>query len=263
MKFSFVRLRYLFFAFTAWMLLGCSGPTQPHYTPQQENAIGEQQARKILSQVKLYRDPKLNRIVGNVVKRIARVSGRRDFKWRYYVIDNPKVANAFVLPGGKVFVYTGLFRYVANEDELAVVIGHEVAHALRSDGVVGAQLQQTAALVGALLQIGMHAAKVDPNTARAVGDIYGTTATLGYIRPFTRKQEAAADALGLMLTAKAGYDPRTALTFWKKFAKAGPHVPEYLSTHPDPRRRIAQIQKLMPKALKLYYNSPYRKKRRR
>jgi len=140
---------------SALVLSGCVGGAAP--TPQQESALGEQQSRQVLSKVKLSKNRQLNTALRNVGKRVARVSNRPDFKWRYYLVDNAKQANAFVLPGGKVFVYTGLFKYAANEAELAAVVGHEVAHALRSHGVKGAQRKQNAGLVGALLQVGMAA----------------------------------------------------------------------------------------------------------
>ena len=239
---------------------GCVNAPVAKVTPQQENSIGTQQEQQILSKSRTINSGRLYQAVVNVGSRIARVSGRRDFQWRYHLIDNPKVANAFVLPGGKVFVYTGLFRYAANEDELAVVIGHEVAHALKSHGIKGAQRQQKAGLVGALLQVGMGVAGVDPNTAQSVNQIYRQGATLGYLRPHSREQELEADSIGLMLMAKAGYDPRAALTFWNKFGKAGQRIPEYMSTHPNPGHRIANLKRLMPQALAIYQQSPYRRR---
>jgi len=221
-------------------------------SPQQENALGEQQARQVLSKVRLSRNPRMNRAVKNAGARIARVANRPDFKWRYYLVDNPKVANAFVLPGGKVFVYTGLFKYVSNEAELASVIGHEVTHALKSHGVKGAQRKQNAGLLGMVLNVGMGVAGVNRQTAQQVNKVYGQGATLGYIRPYSRQNETEADSIGLMLMARAGYDPRAALSFWNKFAKQGQRVPEYMSTHPSSAHRIQNLRALMPRALALY-----------
>lgn len=245
-------------------LLLLSGCVQtPRVTPQQENYIGTRQERQILRQVRTIRSGKLYQAVVRVGKRLAYASGRRDFRWNYHLIDNPKVANAFVLPGGKVFVYSGLFRYVANDNELAVVLGHEIAHALRSHGIQRMQRQQEAGLVGAVLQVGMHVAGVDHQTAREVNQIYNQTATLGYLRPYSRKNESEADALGLFLMAKAGYDPRAALSFWKKFGASGPRIPEFLSTHPSTYNRIAHLKRLMPKALEIYRQSIARRHRSR
>ena len=239
---------------------GCANIPAAKVSPQQENSIGAQQERQVLSKVRTIHSGRLYRAVVNVGSRIARVSGRRDFRWRYHLVDNPKVANAFVLPGGKVFVYSGLFRYAANEDELAVVVAHEVAHALRSHGIKGAQRQQKAGLIGALLQVGMGVAGVNQNTAQTVTQVYRQGATLGYLRPHSREQELEADSIGLMLMAKAGYDPRAALSFWNKFGRSGQRIPEYLSTHPNPGHRIANLKRLMPKALAIYQRSPYRRR---
>jgi predicted Zn-dependent protease len=234
-------------------LLFVSCATAP-VSPQQESALGEQQSRQILRQVKISKNPSYNRRVRNVGRRIAQVANRPDFNWQYYVIESKK-ANAFVLPGGKVFVYSGLFKYARTDAELAAVIGHEVAHALRSHGIQGAQRKQEASLVGALLQVGLGIAGVDPSIAQTVNTAYGYGATYGYIHPYSRKKETEADSIGLMLMAKAGYDPRAAITFWRKFAKEGNRPPEFLSTHPDPGNRIANLQRLMPQALSLYQKS--------
>ncbi len=243
---------------SALILTGCMSGKM---SPQQESNLGAQQEQQLLRKVKLVRSGQYYNAVRNVGSRIASVSGRPDFQWRYHLVNNPKTANAFVLPGGKVFVYTGLFKYAANEAELAAVVGHEVAHALRSHGVKSAARQQKAGLVGALLQIGMGAAGINKQTAQTVNSVYGKSATLGYIRPYSRQNETAADSIGLMLMAEAGYDPRAALNFWNKFSKHGQRVPEYLSTHPAPSSRIANIKSLMPQAMALYQKSRYRKNR--
>jgi len=244
---------------SAIMLSGCVGGGMPN--AQQESALGAQQERQMLSKVRTIRSGKYYRAVRNVGSRIARVSNRPNFRWRYHLVNNPRVANAFVLPGGKVFVYTGLFKYAANESELAVVVAHEVAHALKSHGVKGAARKQKAGLLGALLQVGMGVAGVDRGTAQQVNRVYGQGATLGYIRPYSRKNEMEADSIGLMLMAKAGYDPRAALTFWNKFGKSGQRVPEYLSTHPSAGNRIGNLRRLMPQALSIYKRSRYRRRR--
>lgn len=252
-------VRFFSIALFSFFLIGCVGGTP---TPQQESALGEQQERQILSQVRTIRHGPAYRTLGSVVSRIAQVSNRKDFRWRYHLVANDKVANAFVLPGGKVFVFTGLLPYAANEDELAVVVAHEVAHAMHSHGVKIAQKSQKAGLVGLLLNVGMAAAKVDPNTAKTVNQVYQTGASLGYIKPFSRKQELEADTIGLMLMAQAGYDPRAALSFWQKFSRVGGRIPEYLNTHPDPARRIANIKTNLPKALAIYKKNRYKKRRR-
>ena len=231
-----------------WLLTGCGSSK---VSAQQENALGAQQAQQILQKAKLSKNPIYNRRVRRVGSRIAQVANRPDFKWEYYVIES-KQANAFVLPGGKIFVYSGLFKYAKTDAELAAVIGHEVAHALRSHGIQGAKRKQDTALLGILLQVGMQVAGVDSGVASTVKQAYGYGAKYGYLHPYSRDKETEADSLGLMLMAKAGYDPHAAITFWQKFAKAGPHMPEFLSTHPDPGNRIANLKRQLPKAMALY-----------
>ncbi len=238
-------------ALSAMLLLSACGTP---VSPQQERALGEQQAKEVLSKAKISHNPTYNNRVRRVGQRIARVAHRPDFRWAYYVIDSPQ-ANAFVLPGGKVFVYKGLFKYAKTDAELATVLSHEIAHALRSHGIQGAERQQNAALVGALLQIGLGAAGVDPNITQTVNTAYSYGATYAYVQPYSREKELEADSIGLMLMAQAGYDPRAAITFWKKFGAQGQRIPEFLSTHPDPGHRIANLQRLMPQALSLYRKS--------
>ncbi len=229
-------------------------------SPQQESNLGAQQERQILTKVRLIKKGKTYTSVRRVGRRIASVSGRPDFKWRYHLVNNPKQANAFVLPGGKIFVYSGLFKYAANEAELSAVIAHEVAHALRSHGVKNASRRQNAGLLGAIVQVGMGVAGVDSSTAQQVNTVYNKGATYGYVRPYSRQNETEADSIGLMLMAKAGYNPKAALSFWEKFGKQGTRTPEYMSTHPAPSSRISNIKRLLPKAMALYQKSKYRKK---
>jgi predicted Zn-dependent protease len=231
-----------------FFLVGCN---QSKLTAQQENALGEQQAREVLSEVKLSKSASLNNKVKRVGKRVAKASGRPEFKWRYYVVDNPN-ANAFVLPGGKIFVYSGLFKYIATDAELAAVVAHEVAHALKSHGVIGSQRAKGAEVVGSLLQIGLAVAGVDRTVASVANTAYDYGATLGYLRPHSREHEFEADSIGLMLMAKAGYHPNAAVTFWEKFGKTSSKTPEYLSTHPSSENRIANLKKLMPEAMGIY-----------
>ncbi len=240
----------LLFTFAVSLLLvSCGTPV----SPQQESALGEQQAQQVLHKVKLSKNATYNRRVRTVGRRIAQAAKRPDFRWQYYVIQ-ASTANAFALPGGKIFVNTGMFKYTRTDAELATVIAHEVAHALMSHGIQSAERKQTASLVGTLLQVGMGIAGVDSSIASTVNQVYGYGATYGYIRPSSRETETEADSIGLMLMAKAGYDPRAAITFWERFGKEGQHMPEFLSTHPVSSSRIANLKRLMPEALAIYRN---------
>ena len=241
-------------SFSTLLLTGClSG----QMSVQQQNALGEQQEQKLLRQVKIVHGGKLDRAVHRVGAKIASASGRSDFQWKYHLVNNPNVANAFVYPGGKVFVYTGLFKYVANDAELAAVLGHEVTHALKSHGVKGSARSQTAGLLGQALKIGMDAAGVNASTIQLVNTVYGKGAEYGYIKPHSRENELEADSNGLMLMARAGYNPKSALTFWGKFGKKGQQLLAYLSTHPAAESRIENLENLLPKAMEIYKKSKH------
>jgi predicted Zn-dependent protease len=225
-------------------------------SPQQELALGYASAKEVLQQEKVSTDPQMNAMVKRVGERIARVATAnypiaKNFAWEFFVIDNPEEANAFCLPGGKVFVYSGLFKYVANDAELAAVMGHEIGHALARHGAERMSSGQLAQLGGQILGAVMQGRGNPQNTAMVM-QAFGIGTQLGVMLPHSRTQEYEADHIGLVLMAKAGYDPRAALTFWEKFAKDGQTPPEYLSTHPAPQHRIAKLRSLLPKVIPIY-----------
>ncbi len=217
----------------------------------QEMQLGLQSEKKILSTQKISKDPVKNAMVKRVGRRIANVTGQKNYKWEFFVIDNPKEANAFCLPGGKVFVYSGLFKYIANDAELAAVMGHEIGHALARHGaerMSSGILTQTGGQVLQSVMVG----RGSPQTTAMVMSAFGIGTQLGVMLPHSRTQEYEADHIGLVLMAKAGYNPNSALTFWEKFAKSGQTPPEYLSSHPAPANRIATIRKLIPQVMPIY-----------
>ena len=240
----------------ALLVVACSKTPYTHrnqlviFSPQQEMQMGYQSAREILSKERVSRDPRLNAIVKKVGMKIARAAAQPGYKWQFFVIDKD-VPNAFCLPGGKVFVYSGLFRAVENEDQLATVIGHEVAHAIARHGAERMSM----------IQLGRMGKQI---AAQAIGggkytglinQAYGAGETFGLVLPFSRKFEYEADEIGLYLMTKAGYDPRQALKFWQnmmRLARNSRKPPEFLSTHPSDRHRIERLKRLIPKALKYY-----------
>jgi predicted Zn-dependent protease len=190
--------------------------------------------------------------VERVGHRIAAATGRSDFRWEFKVIEDEKNKNAFALPGGKVAVYTGILQVTRDDTGLAVVLGHEVSHAIARHGAE--RMSQ-----GLLAQLGLAAVMVsmrdrDPKTVQTVGALLGAGAALGVILPYSRLQESEADRLGLIYMAKAGYDPRAAVEFWQRMEQAsrGGAPPEFLSTHPSHGTRIGQIQQWLPEALTHY-----------
>jgi predicted Zn-dependent protease len=220
----------------------------------EENQMGVTAYQQVLREETVSTDRRVNALVTGVGQRIAAVADQPDFAWEFRVIDK-NVANAFALPGGKVAVYTGILPYTQTAEGLAVVMGHEVAHALARHGAE--RMSQTL-----LAQVGLTAVQVglgnsDPAIMKGVGLAYG----VGVELPFNRKQESEADHIGLILMAKAGYDPRTAIPFWQRMAAGqGQGSPEFLSTHPSGETRLKQLQEWMPEALRHYHRSSRRQR---
>jgi metalloendopeptidase OMA1, mitochondrial len=224
-----------------------TGRNQLILLPESQDAsMGLQAYQQIKQQERVSRDPELNRRVQEIGRRIAAVSGQPDWDWQFTVFENDE-PNAFALPGGKVGVYAGLFKVARNDDQLAAVLAHEIAHAIARHGAE--RMSQ-----GLLTQLG--AAALGAATSPAYAELAAQAATLGIILPYSRTQESEADEIGLMLMAKAGYDPREAVKLWQNFeALGGARPPEFLSTHPSAGTRIERLKELMPKALEIYEKS--------
>jgi metalloendopeptidase OMA1, mitochondrial len=222
-----------------------TGRNQLILLPESQDAdMGLQAYQQIRQQEQVSRDAALNQRVQTVGQRIAAVSGHPEWDWQFTLFDNPE-PNAFALPGGKVGVYTGLFKVAQNDAQLAAVMGHEVGHAIARHGAE--RMSQ-----GILAQLGGIAVGAATGS-QAYVDLYSQAATLGVILPYSRGQESEADEIGLMLMAEAGYDPREAVKLWQNFeALGGQRPPEFLSTHPAEGTRIERLQELMPEALEVY-----------
>lgn len=173
------------------------------------------------------------------------------YKWEYNLVDSKDV-NAWCMPGGKIVVYTGLLPISLNEAALAVVMGHEIAHALAKHGNERMS-QATAQQIGGVA-VSVAVANQTPEAQNAVMSAYGIGSTVGAILPFSRKHELEADKLGLIYAALAGYNPQEAIPLWERMAKAsnGEKPPEFLSTHPAEATRIEKLKEMMPEALKYY-----------
>jgi metalloendopeptidase OMA1, mitochondrial len=255
------KLRLVIIFLFASLLAACetvpeTGRRQLILVPSGElTSMSLSEFEKIKNQTPVSKDREQNALLERVGRRIAAVADLPDAKWEFVVFDQPDVMNAFALPGGKVGVYSGLFKVTQNEAGLATVIGHEVAHAVAQHG--NERVSQ-----GLLLQLGgaalAHAAQTKPEaTQQLIQAAYGIGANVGILLPYSRKQELEADHLGLLYMARAGYEPREAIEFWKRFsaaaqAKGGGRPPEFLSTHPLDESRIEQLQSLMPKAIEDY-----------
>lgn len=212
-----------------------------------ETRMGLSAYEQILQEEKLSQDPQVNAMVRRVGQRIADVANRPDFQWEFRVIEK-EVANAFALPGGKVAVYTGILKYTPTEAGLAVVMGHEVAHALARHG--GERMSQSMLAQFGLTLGDLFLGGSNPAVMQAITMAYG----VGVQLPFGRRQESEADHIGLILMAKAGYDPHEAVPSWQRMSsgQTGNAPPEFLSTHPSGATRIRQLQQWMPEALQHY-----------
>ena len=216
-----------------------------------EREMGLTSYEEVLKKSKISADPALNAQVTRVGRRIADATGRTDYQWEFKVLDDAQ-ANAFCLPGGKVAVYTGILPLTRDDAGLAVVLGHEVSHAIARHG--GERLSQEV-----LVKTGLAATQValsgrDPAIVQSVTALLGAGASVGLLLPWGRSQESEADHLGLVYMARAGYHPSAARDFWVRMqgAKGGQQQPQFLSTHPSSETRIKQIEGWMPEALAAY-----------
>jgi predicted Zn-dependent protease len=174
------------------------------------------------------------------------------YQWEFNLVES-KEANAWCMPGGKVVVYTGILPLTQDESGLAVVLGHEIAHAIAEHGSERMSQSLLVELGGAALS---EALKQKPEQTRALWmGAFGAGAQYGALLPFSRLQESEADHLGLIFMAMAGYDPRHAEAFWQRMAAAGGgnKPPEFMSTHPSDAARIGKIREEMAEALQHYH----------
>jgi len=214
----------------------------------EESQLGLQAYQDVKTKNKISTDPEINALVQRVGKRIAAAAGKPDWDWQFTVIDDPKTVNAFCLPGGKIAVYTGILPLTKDDAGLAVVLGHETAHALAHHGAER-MTEQTVANFG--LQAAATTGLIKTQAQlQGVEMVYG----IGRGLPHSRKQESEADHIGLILMAKAGYDPQVAVPFWQRMAELskGQAPPAFLSDHPSDAQRIQEVQQEMPEALTYY-----------
>ena len=221
---------------------------------EQESQLGIQAFQQTLAKAKLSSDASASEMVTRVGSRIAAVTGHPDYRWEYRLIQDDKQANAFALPGGKVAVYTGILPITRDENGLAAVLGHEIGHVVARHG--GERVSQQM-LVNVGLEATMAAlSRGNPATVQSVASLLGAGATVGVLLPWSRAQESEADHLGLILMAKAGYDPHAARDLWVRMAAASQgsgKPPEFLSTHPSEPTRIRQIEAWLPEAMQSYH----------
>ncbi len=175
----------------------------------------------------------------------------KGYKWEFNLVESKEV-NAWCMPGGKIAVYTGLLPVTQDKHGLAVVLGHEIAHALAEHGKE--RFNQQLLAEGGALTLQLFMAQKPQITRDIYLQAFGAATELGVLLPFSRKQELEADKLGLMFAARAGYNPTSAIALWERMGKLseGAKPPEFASTHPSEASRIEALKKMMPEALKLY-----------
>jgi len=228
-------------------------------------SMSYQQYDQFLSENKLSQNAQKSKLVKDVGARIqASVeqfmtkngmgSRLQDYRWEFNLVESEEV-NAWCMPGGKVVVYTGILPITQTEAGLAVVMGHEIAHAIAEHG--NERMSQ-----GLLAQMGAVAltAALDekPEQTQALWmTVYGVGAQYGVLLPYSRKQESEADQLGLIFMAMAGYDPNESVKFWERMSagKSGQAPPEFMSTHPSDQTRINNLKRLIPEAMTYYPGS--------
>jgi predicted Zn-dependent protease len=218
-----------------------------------ESEVASLSAAEFAKMKKLPSDPRLPKIREIGLKIVA--AARRDDKagvlppasrWEFAVIDD-KSPNAFAMPGGKIGFNTGMFAFAPTDDDIAVIMGHEVAHVICRHG---------SERVSQVMGVAIAAAVADEATKNSSAKTRGTWmaavgigAQYGILLPFSRSHESESDRLGLIFMARAGYDPEAAPAFWTRFSKAGgSKPPEFLSTHPADSTRVNQLRQWMPEA---------------
>ncbi|MEM7762758.1 MAG: M48 family metallopeptidase [Pseudomonadota bacterium] len=223
---------------------------------EQEAALGLQSYQDILSKSNVMRGGQEVELVREIGARIARAARDVDpgFQWEFNVIQSNQ-ANAFALPGGKVAIYTGILPIAESVDGLAIIMGHEVAHAIARHGAERMAHNK-------LMQIGSVAASfaigdMDVSTRQAVMGALGVGAQYGVLLPFSRDHESEADYIGLLLAARACFDPTEAPALWERMGQnaGGQRQAEFMSTHPAPETRIRQFEEWMPEALQIRQQS--------
>lgn len=263
--------RVSFLGLLALTLFGISCSTVPLTGRRQLNLIPEsqmlsmsfQQYGDFVKQNKVSSDPQANQLVRTVGTRIRRAvetymsqNGIGDrlsgYVWEFNLVESKEI-NAWCMPGGKVVVYTGILPLTRDEAGLAVVLGHEIAHAVAEHGNERMSQQMITQFGGAALA---EVLKDKPAQTQQIWmGVFGAGAQFGVLLPYSRTHESEADHLGLIFMSMAGYDPHVALEFWQRMAAAtkGKAPPEFMSTHPADETRIAQIRDHLPEAMQYYH----------
>ena len=262
---SGLKLLMLFFAsilFVQCSSVPITGRKQLNFIPASEmQTLSYQQYGTFMKTAKLSSDAVNSALVkkvgGNIKHAVEQYLAQNNmsslisgYNWEFNLVDDPQV-NAWCMPGGKVVVYTGILPITKDETGLAIVLGHEIAHAIAQHGSERMSQQLLTQYGGMALQ---EAIKTKPAATQQIFmSAFGIGTQVGVLLPFSRTQESEADHLGLIFMSMAGYNPNMAVPFWQRMSSmGGQKPPAFLSDHPADATRIADIQKEMPEALKYY-----------
>lgn len=235
-----------------------TGRPQLRFIPKSmEMQLGEQSYAEVVSKSTPSQNGAWTDAVRRTGERIAAVANAPGFQWEFRLLAD-KTQNAFCLPGGKVAIYEGIVPLCENEAGLAVVMSHEIAHALAHHGAE--RMSQQAGVQGVGAVLGWAMSDTTPMTRDLAMRAFGTGAQYGLLLPYSRHHESEADAIGLRLMAQAGYDPSEAPLFWGRFgnAKNGEQPAEWASTHPSDERRATDLANKLPEAMSLYQSTANR-----
>ncbi len=248
-------MKYIYTILFALLLSGCLGKAPVTDRNQvvfmsegEEHAMGAKSYKEFIAKAKISKDKAQTQRIKTIGNRIAKAANKPNFQWEFNLIDDKQV-NAWCMPGGKVVVYTGILQMAKNDDQLATVMAHEVAHALARHGAERMSHQKISSGVQQLGSLLLGAAA--PEYSSAFSMAYGYGAKYGVMLPFSRSHEHEADEIGIHLMYKAGYDMNEATKFWQNMKAAKGEAPtEFLSTHPSDDNRISSIQKTIDKIQK-------------
>lgn len=219
---------------------------------EQVAAMGQQSWEQLRQKEPASKNAAYQRTAQQVAGRLLTAGGRNPAEWEVVVFASQEV-NAFALPNKKIGVYEGMMKLAAGEAELAAVMGHEIGHVDENHAAERVNSEATTQLGIGLAGAALGATSgTDP---QAIAALLGLGAQFGLLLPYSRNQELEADRLGLISMAKAGYDPRAAITLWQKMQAQGDRPPVFMSTHPGPDQRIQRFEQLMPEALRIYQRS--------
>ncbi len=256
----------LFSILLLFFCLGCStvpltGRKQLSLIPSSQiNSLSFQSYDDVLKESKLSNNKqqvnlvkKVGQNISSAVEKYMKQNGLEEhiegFQWEFNLIQDDEMINAWCMPGGKVAFYTGIMPICEDEAGVAVVMSHEIAHAIAEHGNERMSQQLALQLGGSALSVALN--QQPQLTQQLAMAAFGLGAQVGVLLPYSRSHESEADELGIYFMAMAGYDPKEAIPFWQRMdAKGGQRPPEFLSTHPEPENRIKNIEKAIPKAMK-------------